>query len=216
VNTVHQMAITLDGIGHIISDTRLAVPRFQRSYAWTDRHVTDMFKDIGAAIGQGDTEYFLGSIVLIGSGYGRMEVVDGQQRLATITILLAAFRDYFVLHHDQERADDIQHTYIMKRDMRSRERINNLVLNDTDTDYFSKRILSGPLSDERNVPQTRESHKRIDAAARLAAEHVELITKPVSNPSDVLMDWIDYIMDNVRVIRVQVPDDANALQFSKR
>src|SRR4051794_12375284 len=98
-----QMDIVLDGIGHLLSDKKLEVPRYQRPYAWTDKHVGDLYLDLSDAKDRGETEYFLGSIVTIGRGTERLEVVDGQQRLATISILFGAIRDYFYDTGDLER-----------------------------------------------------------------------------------------------------------------
>ena len=87
--------INLDGIGHALADRYLSVPAYQRSYAWEEKQITDLFADIANAIAKGKQEYFLGSIVVIDKENGQ-EVVDGQQRLATISILLSAIRDYFL------------------------------------------------------------------------------------------------------------------------
>jgi uncharacterized protein with ParB-like and HNH nuclease domain len=113
--------INLDGIGHLLQDSKLQVPTYQRSYAWTDKNVTQLFKDLGTAIAEGEREYFLGSIVLIGETAVRPSVVDGQQRLATITILLAAIRDYFQAKGDAGRANKIESDYLLETDLRTQE-----------------------------------------------------------------------------------------------
>lgn len=69
----------------------LITPRYQRPYSWTDYEVTRLFADLLEAFGVGRPYYFMGTIVVIA---GRAaEIVDGQQRLATFTLLLAALRD---------------------------------------------------------------------------------------------------------------------------
>ena len=87
-------SITFDhkGIGAILAHNRLTVPVNQREYAWEDEHVTDLFQDFANAIAK-RVSYFLGTIVLTGGKDNLPEVSDGQQRLATATILLAAIRD---------------------------------------------------------------------------------------------------------------------------
>jgi len=87
--------IELIGIGKAVLNKRLSVPIYQRSYAWEDKHILDLFSDIANAIANGENEYFIGSIVTTKNNTPRPEVVDGQQRLATATILIAAIRDYF-------------------------------------------------------------------------------------------------------------------------
>ena len=96
-----QIDIKLEGIGHVVSDNSLSVPRYQRSYAWEERQVGELFQDIATAIGEKEKEYFLGSIVVMNEPPNRPEVVDGQQRLATTSILLCAIRDYFYKNGDR-------------------------------------------------------------------------------------------------------------------
>ena len=71
------------------------IPLYQRPYAWTDEQVGVLLDDLTDAMRR-DSEgpYFLGSIVLIKSdGNPKSEVVDGQQRLTTLTMLLCVLRD---------------------------------------------------------------------------------------------------------------------------
>jgi uncharacterized protein with ParB-like and HNH nuclease domain len=205
--------INLDGVGHLIQDSRLQVPTYQRSYAWTDKNVTQLFKDLGTAIAEGEREYFLGSIVLIGETADRPRVVDGQQRLATVTILLAAIRDYFQSKRDEARATKIETDYLLDADLRTQEQTPKLKLNETDNDFFYKRILTKLDSLARKVKATKESHDRIAKAAEIAGEHVEAIARATNDPASRLIDWVDFISKQARVIRIQVPDDANAYRI---
>jgi hypothetical protein len=63
MGSLEEMEIKLDGIGHVLSDNYLSVPKYQRSYAWEEKHITDLYKDIATAINERENEYFLGSIV---------------------------------------------------------------------------------------------------------------------------------------------------------
>lgn len=69
------------------------VPLYQRSYSWGKQQVDDFWQDMMRAIKE-DTQYFLGTLVFSSADESRViSVIDGQQRLATTTILLAAMRD---------------------------------------------------------------------------------------------------------------------------
>lgn len=76
-----------------------SIPSYQRPYAWTTEQTGELLSDISDACGErGDVDdqspYFLGSIVLIKDPVKpSAEVVDGQQRLTTLTILLSVLRD---------------------------------------------------------------------------------------------------------------------------
>ncbi len=75
------------------------VPFYQRPYAWKEAQALELFEDLWGYFREtadaSDAEpYFLGSIVLIqADASSTAEIVDGQQRLTTLTILLAALRD---------------------------------------------------------------------------------------------------------------------------
>lgn len=74
------------------SDFEFVIPDYQRPYAWTREEAGELIDDLADFHrNQPDEGYFLGSIVLIkAEGLPRAEVIDGQQRLMTLTILLAA------------------------------------------------------------------------------------------------------------------------------
>src|ERR1700690_2030998 len=76
------------------------IPSYQRPYAWTTTQAGELFDDLSDYLenipvnGEQKPPYFLGSIVLIkATDLPSAQVVDGQQRLTTLTILLAAIRE---------------------------------------------------------------------------------------------------------------------------
>jgi hypothetical protein len=75
----------------LIKKSPLMTPRYQRPYSWTDYEVTRLMSDLLEAFELQRTYYFLGTVVVIEGD--APEIVDGQQRLATFTLLLAALRD---------------------------------------------------------------------------------------------------------------------------
>jgi hypothetical protein len=81
-------------------DFAFEIPHYQRPYAWSTDEAGELLDDLATALGDDDEEpideippYFLGCIVLLKpEGQVEAQVVDGQQRLTTLTILLAALR----------------------------------------------------------------------------------------------------------------------------
>ena len=132
----------------------------------------------------------------------RPEVVDGQQRLATTTIMLAAIRDWFFNQGDQSRSSAIGTSYLVERDLRTQEQKARLQLNEDDHDYFMKKILSEPSDGVRNVKPTKESHLCIERAAQLAEQHVNRIVGLSSAPTNLLIDWIEYFKYKVKLVFV--------------
>lgn len=88
---------------------RLSVPAYQRPYSWTRREADQLLEDVLAAAGvesavAAEPDYFLGTVLLLdaepadtpaeGGGQLRLlDIVDGQQRLVTLTILASVLRD---------------------------------------------------------------------------------------------------------------------------
>jgi hypothetical protein len=200
------------GIGQALTHNRLTVPLNQREYAWEEEHVKDLFQDFSNAIA-GDGTYFLGTIVLTqGEGEGGgLEVSDGQQRLATTTILLAAIRDNLHSSGNTRRSQALQ-KFLGEIDYSTEKLEPKLTLNVDDNDFFVKRILSTPDSADRGVKAELDSHRKIEVAARLAAEHVANILKPhgADKHAERLGDWVSFIEKGAQVILLTVPDHLNA------
>lgn len=98
--TRHTIEATEKPILDIFCDKYLfRIPSYQRPYAWTTEQVSELFDDIKTACEDSTTvadlsPYFLGSIVLIKDPQRpEADVVDGQQRLTTLTILMSVLRD---------------------------------------------------------------------------------------------------------------------------
>lgn len=68
-----------------------AIPRFQRPYSWEKDHISEFWND---SIVENETDYFIGSIVVYKQDDETFGIVDGQQRLTTITMILSALRDF--------------------------------------------------------------------------------------------------------------------------
>ena len=76
-------------------DYDFVIPEYQRPYAWGSEESLQILSDLqGALERDADEPYFLGSIVLVKDAtLTRAEVIDGQQRLTTLTLLIAILRD---------------------------------------------------------------------------------------------------------------------------
>ena len=206
--------IAPETVGHILREENLRVPLSQRSYRWEAEHVEDLYKDInGVIVDKNVDEYFIGSIVGIKS-QGKTFIYDGQQRLATTMILIAAIRDHFCTSGDQETAQIIENESLISKDRRTHEVTAHFSLNAEDHQFFHNRILLQPDAAERRAakPQ-RESHKRIEKAANIAKSFVETTMAsnlPAGQASNNLHRWLDFIKAGLRVIWVQVADERTA------
>ena len=106
------------------SKRQFLIPRFQREYSWDKKNYQEFFEDMmgNLAINNGKiaaNQYFLGTMLFIGNfteGTDQeIQVVDGQQRLTTITILFSALSDRFAELGEATLSRQI-FTYIMTED----------------------------------------------------------------------------------------------------
>jgi uncharacterized protein with ParB-like and HNH nuclease domain len=126
----------------------LKVPLFQRNYAWTDDEVKQLWLDITEAIDTDESEYFLGPMVLKkGSSY--LEIIDGQQRIATIYILLSVIRRILRANKDNERAELINQEYFGKKDIISLELQPKFQMNEINNPLFQKFVVED--NDSKNI-----------------------------------------------------------------
>jgi hypothetical protein len=151
-------------------------------------------------------------VVLTSGRDGQLEVADGQQRLATTTILLAGIRDYFNDRHDERRVTSLEE-FLLTIVFETGEIQPRLKLNVDDNEFFRRRVLEREGHTSRtSVQPEKPSHDRIDHAANLAAEFVEDILRPYAEQHRLarLNRWVDYIENSAQVIVLKVPDDVNA------
>jgi len=120
------------------------IPKYQREYSWNKKQWTVLFDDLL----ENNKGYFLGSIICINQNTdplqtNRLELVDGQQRMATLSILLAAI--YSILKDNRESLSEdqqielinIKHRLILKKNA-SQHRLVLQVQNNNQNDYTSK------------------------------------------------------------------------------
>ena len=198
------------GIGKLLQTSKFSVPSHQRAYAWKDEQILDLFRDINDSLKHGSGEYFLGTVVLSNENNSRKIVIDGQQRLVTTAILVAAIRDHFHNDGQLDRARDIERDYLFKRSIRTQEVEAYIHLIPEDKDFFLKRIVASPSETDRTIEPVTLAQKRLVRAAVLAAEFVNGIVGGTQNPDDALLDYIDYLNTRSMIIAVDVDSEANA------
>lgn len=199
------------GLASVLKQNQLVVPPNQREYSWTSREVRTLFQDFARSIQ--DTKrrsYFLGTIVTIPRPAGPLEVVDGQQRLATTAILLAAIRDH-LQSRDPMIADSINSEFLTVIDRVSRARVPRLRLNLDDNDFFRARLIG-----EDPIPEaTKPSHRLIEEAFIEAREQVKRIVAGYGEKDhgDVLNNWIAFTETQALAVLLRVPNDADAYRM---
>jgi hypothetical protein len=197
------------GLGSVLKQYHLIVPVHQREYAWSKKHVETLFKDFARAIREGKT-YFLGTVVTIPMGGDVLAVVDGQQRLATTSILLSAIRD-FIAPTVPMLAQYIDGEILSGIDPTVLARVPRLKLSLDDNEYFRARLTREP-----HVPAPRlPSHELLSAAFEEANKWAKEIVSHLDQKDygDTLNEWVSFIVSRAFVILVRVPNPSDAYRM---
>lgn len=150
---------------YIFEDRYFTIPDYQRGYAWDDKQVIELLKDIDHLMDDGVVQrHYTGILVLSCPGANKDDyhVVDGQQRLTTLTILLAALAAYIP---EDKRASFIE-LYLRRGEPGSERSVLRL---NHDTRAFFEDVVIG-TNDSINHPPSLEAHHRLLKARKLINE----------------------------------------------
>ncbi len=113
-------------ISKLLTEGMFTIPNYQREYDWEEEQINELIKDIKET-GKSDS-YFIGHMVFEGSRNDvNFTVIDGQQRLTTITIMLCCIRDTFYARQEKNLGDGINDNFIFRKDVNNNisARLNN-------------------------------------------------------------------------------------------
>lgn len=191
------------------NDFNFKIPLYQRPYSWTTEQAGELLDDLVSFIGTDTTKnidelsaYFLGSIVLIkDEGRPDAEVVDGQQRLTTLTILLSSLRQTIATPTYAIGMTD--YLYQEGKPLEGTPNRYRLTLRDRDADFFRSYIQDqdqivklGKLNDG----QLSDSQCNIRANAVLFVNKLEAMTE------DQRVRLAQFIVKNCLLVVVSTPD----------
>ena len=124
------------------------VPRFQRHYSWDEDHVEIFWRDIFNIFAEDEGDYFLGAIVVRHCDPDGPIVIDGQQRLITVSILLAALRSIL---GQSGGADDVAQgvrAFLVAGDGEQDASAPRIMLNRADRSFYDRYIVGESRVDE--------------------------------------------------------------------
>ena len=193
----------------------VVLPKFQRSFSWETSQISTFWSDLSAfsssymqdPVG---SSYFLGPIVILDS---KTEIIllDGQQRLATATILLSAIRDLSRKVHGgqglkgHDLARDIQRELIEKE---SDPLTYSLRLNMLDEPFFQETIQKDPPSDSK---VKLRSHRLIrNAYCYFTDELSKLIAYDDEASIKTLKQFYDTLIKGMTLVSIIVQDEEDA------
>jgi len=142
--------------GDLISNGKIyRVPPFQRDYSWNEEHWEDLWQDVLALHTSRNSIHYMGAIVLQSSSTSDKEftIIDGQQRLATLSIIAIAVIEKIQKLADrevqaeekranQERQEILKRTYLCDKDPRSLRYSSKIILNESNNDFYQSNLIN--------------------------------------------------------------------------
>ena len=193
------------------SDFEYHIPLYQRPYAWTVDQVSDLFDDLyDFHQTENDEGYFLGSIVLIKQETKPYaEVIDGQQRLTTLTILLAALAHQLV---DKKRRIIRQYITEPGNEYEKLAPKPRLTLRERDKEFFTKYVQSLDFDELLKLDQAileNESQENIQGNSKY---FLNTIKNTFSDDTDKLDDFVGFLLNRCFLVAVSTPNQQSAFR----
>ena len=196
-----------------------SVPLFQRDYSWTDEQVEQLCQDITETLDENRSEHFIGSIVVNSSEKPKLMLIDGQQRVATISILMCVLRDIAKDKGDSQLADTISQKYLGSLNLRTRKIESKLVLSEKNNQFFQDNIveskdlaflnqLSRGLAKKKDTDN--KSNKLIVDAYLSLHKWVQARIENLGQFEEVILELEECVKNKLISILISVADEANS------
>ncbi len=191
-------------LSNIFADNLIyEIPKYQRPYSWTEDNVSELINDIADAIDSNLDVYFIGSIITIDKGNDLSEVVDGQQRLTTLTLIFAALRNLIENDALKSRLQDL----ILPINLFTNEpQKPRLRVRDKERLFFYDHILLGKKND--NKFPLSEVETRFLNNLRI----IEAFFRS-KNEEDYLKIFANYLLQSVYVVFVKTDNFDSAYRL---
>lgn len=190
-----------------------AIPRYQREYTWGKNQWENLFDDVL----ENDPGYFLGSIICINQSTDalsvqKLELVDGQQRLTTLSLLFASV--YHALKSHETDLDDEQRVELinLKRKLVLKKgddqiRLIPQIQNNNNPDYRAVLAEIGVIS-ECDVP-AYAGNRKIFRAYRYFQDRIDEMANGRSNRLGTIMEFLDKV-SHACLVKIEVASHADA------
>lgn len=184
----------------LLKKGQYVIPNYQREYDWDNEHITELLEDLDET--PIDENYFIGHMVFEGEYNGTtFKVIDGQQRITTLTILLCSVRDRFIELGELNLAEAIHTSYIFGKDKNFEDYV--VLENKMPYPFLQAYVQNKPAEKNTTVQPIKLGEKKIKNC-------FEQINKYLSSfDRDQLIDLRDKVL-KLEVIFVAASDQVDA------
>ena len=186
------------------------IPDYQRPYSWDKENISDLIDDLVSAFSRNhDENYFCGSIVLVENNHdNRFDVIDGQQRITTFTIIACVFRDLYEETLGKKALKYISNS-IQDEYEESKRKLRFLTNEKYQVDFESDVLRKIEFIDFKNVERELKKKKYLANAHYVN----QFFTEKVKNENINVEDFIIWFYENVVLAVITCPSQDSAIQI---
>lgn len=188
-----------------------AVPAYQRDYSWTEDQWDELWEDLSGVRHSPKERHYMGAVVVKAETDRQFLVIDGQQRIATLTILgLAVIKHLEALggEENKERAKQLRDRYIGEKDPASLTERSKVTLNEHDNGFFQDYLIQ--LRDPINPKSLPKSSKLLYECFRYFQHRINE-DKKISTDGLALAELLsEVVARRLMFILITVDDEVSA------
>lgn len=199
----------------IMSETKkIIVPPYQREYSWKEQQWEDLWEDIKRSK-KSKRNHYMGALVFINRKDGILEIVDGQQRLTTISILINSVVKYIT--------DLINKNIDVEKNMERRNLIRNLIgrksavdltwenilqLNNENNNFYATYIMNPEFASK--IPTKMLSSNKLLLQCQEYFYHKIEDSCKEPNKLEQIIELAYYVAENMIFVKMVATDDLSA------
>lgn len=206
-------------LGDLLGNGKIyQVPLFQRDYSWQEENWEDLWQDILTLYHDPQASHYMGAIVLQNSPTSdkKFRIIDGQQRLATISIIVIAVIEEIkklvqsgkYREANQERQEILRRTYLGDKDPRSLRYSSKILLNENNNDFYQGNLIN--LRKPRNLRKLSKSNQLLWNAFEYFSSELTQLTDVTATGEELARFLTDVIAQKLLFIQINVEDELNA------
>jgi len=194
--------ITQDKDGKEIPNITLIIPKYQRPYKWTAKNVIQLLDDVVIAKNENKETYRVGTLILHQDNESKYNIVDGQQRIITFSLLLKALGANSIIFLGEELAYNPNNRSNIPNNFRTLERRANNINNDREReellDYIKNNcelivVITQDISDAFQFFDSQNARgKKLYPHDLLKAYHLrEMKNLDIAETEKIVKGWED-------------------------
>ena len=192
------------------------VPAFQRDYSWEEEQWEDLWNDISELRAKGTERHYMGAMVVEAKTDREFKIIDGQQRIATLTILALAVIARLNKMAERgveaaantERAQGLRNKFVGEKDPASLVESSKLYLNESDNAFFQDYLVQ--LREPRNPRGLPKSNRLLWNCFQYFAAQVDKVPEFATDGEALARLLSESVARQLLFILITVDDELNA------